>query len=257
MTLLEQIRRRIDSWLRFPEVSYSRVSAYLQCPWMYHLMYEKGWRAGPTARSSLGLTVHRTLEEYHRSGSFGRDPLFEIYDRLWVNEGFARPQEAFDFYQRGQKMLENYWAFQGLREARIIGAEKEFFFRRGRFRFRGTVDRLDQHPDGSFELMEYKTHEDPWSQPRVDSDLQMTLYSAACRKAWGIIPQRLSILFLAKGERVETRRSRRQEAQALELVKTVASRIAAQDFEPHYDHCPQCDFKTRCPRSRHGVSAPA
>ena len=49
------------------ELSYSKISAYRFCPWKYKLVYVMGQRVAPNPYISLGLTIHRTLEDFQGS----------------------------------------------------------------------------------------------------------------------------------------------------------------------------------------------
>ncbi len=48
---------------------------------------------------------------------------------------------------------------------------------------RGRVDRVDRLPDGSYELIDYKTGERK-SEAQLENDLQLALYRLAAREAW-------------------------------------------------------------------------
>ena len=49
------------------ELSYSRLSAFMFCPVKFRLIYEEGWKEKLTPQSSLGLSLHRALEQFHIS----------------------------------------------------------------------------------------------------------------------------------------------------------------------------------------------
>ncbi|MHB9156246.1 MAG: RecB family exonuclease, partial [Endomicrobiales bacterium] len=170
------------------KVSYSRINAYQTCPLKYKLMYLDGLRVPPNPFISLGISIHRTLEDYHRKGGERLEDLFESFDSFWVNEGFQTPQQTHEFYEKGRRMLENYHKDSTHRASEILHLEKEFSCRLGKNRLHGIIDRVDRHPDGTFELIDYKTHAELWKQSRVDSDLQLTLYALACKKVLGFKP---------------------------------------------------------------------
>jgi len=232
------------------ELSYSRVNTYLNCPYKYKLAYIKGWRASPTAPISFGLTIHKTLETYHKEEMKELNDLLDVYEQSWVNEGFSSPQQAIEYHERGLKILNDYYFSSQKNKGEIVFIEKEFQFPFGHHVVRGTIDRIDKNPDGIYEVVEYKTHVDKWKPSRVNSDLQMTLYAIACQRGLGLDPVRLSLYFLSHNEKIVTQREEHQKQEALCLLEKVAEKLTVGDYSPKHEHCPQCDFRRKCPQVR-------
>jgi len=247
--LLSTIRSWFDPGT---EISYSRITAYKTCPCKYKLIYLEGRHLPPNPFISLGLSIHRTLEDFHSRKGNSFDALIESYDKSWVNEGFLSPQQTQDFFEKGQRMLENYWESNRDSRSEILYIEKEFSCRLTRNRLRGIIDRVDRTVDGIYEVIDYKTHAELWNQSKVDSDLQLSLYAIACKKVFGFTPGKLSYYFLAHNKKVSTTRSKEQLDNAAKTAEEVALNIQNKNFTPNLNHCPKCDFRRICtysPRS--------
>lgn len=246
--MLNELWKKISGFWNKPgvEVSYSRINAFQLCPWKYKLMYRDGNRVPPNPFISLGLSVHRALEDFHRRQGTSLDQLMDSYDAVWVNEGFQSPQQTHDFYEKGRRMLENYHKSSSGVDTQIVHLEKEFSCKLGPHSMRGLIDRIDRLPDGTWEVIDYKTHNEVWKQEKADADLQMSLYAYACEHVLGFKPGLLSYYFLAHGVKVSTKRSPAQISAALAAVNTAAERIQKDDFPPNTAHCPKCDFKKIC-----------
>lgn len=248
---------RLTQWVgawwpvrRGVELSYSKVKAYQACPWLYKLIYEDGKRPAMTPHIALGLSIHRALEAYHRQQGQTIDDLLEAYDGHWLNEGFESPQQAMDFYDRGLRILQEYYLGNRERQGEIVLLEQRFEFPLGRHYVRGTIDRVDRRADGTYEVIDYKTHLDLWGQERADGDLQLTIYAMACRRALGIEPSHLTYYFLSHDERITTHRTAQQEAAVMALVQEIGGKVERHEFPPNLKHCPRCDLRTVCEYGR-------
>jgi RecB family exonuclease len=228
------------------EMSFSRISAYQFCPWKFKLVYRARMKAPPTPQISLRLTVHRALEEFHKGDGKTLDELLDVYDRVWVNEGFTDPQQTVHYYEKGEKMLNNYFDWFTLRKSQIVAVEEEFRFPVGRRILRGIIDRIDKLPDDTYEVIDYKTHAEMWKQDKIDSDLQITFYAMGCEQIVKAAPAALSYYFLAHNKVVTTTRSQHQIQEAILELEEVAGKIEKDDFTPNIQNCSRCDFKMTC-----------
>ena len=74
----------------------------------------------------------------------------------------------------------------GIRSARVIGLEKEFVWTLGAHEVRGMIDRVDQGPDGAYELIDYKTGPDaptPAQVAAVETELAEWMAAFGYEKA--------------------------------------------------------------------------
>ena len=255
--MLNILRRLFPSFFKpAMEMSYSRLNAYRFCPWKYKFIYLDHMHVAPNPATSLGLSIHKALENYYLNAGRSFDDLMESYDKCWVNEGFVSPQQVQDYFEKGQRMLENYWAANKDNDSEVLFLEKEFNFPIGAIRLRGIIDRIDRLKDGSYEVIDYKTHAELWNNARVDADLQISLYALACKKALKIEPGTLSFYFMAHDKKVSTKRTDADINKAVVLVNETAQKILKSEFTPNTANCPKCDFKQMCeygnPRKRQG-----
>lgn len=235
------------------DISFSRIQAYQRCPWLYHLVYDEGWRAGPTAGMAVGHSLHRAIGRYCSPANAERtlDHLLEIFDEEWVNEGFASPEETIERYEAGRGMLERFFAGEQGRTAETVGTEVDFNLPMGdRLRFRGTVDRLDRLESGAYEVVEYKTQAGGWPPERTANDLQMTLYALGMARSLGVEGVALRYQFLSSGESRPVIRTAGQLEDADRLLNEIAAKISSKSYSPNFAHCARCEFARRCPLYR-------
>ncbi len=235
-----------DLFIPGMDISYSRINAYRQCPYKYKLIYLDDWKSPPNPFTSLGQSIHRALEEFHALKLYSLEQLLDCYNRSWKNEGFSSAVETQEFFDKGTKMLTNYFKEQEDSKTEILFIEKNFRFKLGRNYIIGIIDRVDKHPDGTYEVIDYKTHQQIWGKEKADSDLQLTIYSLACEKALSFKADTLSYYFLSHNKKVSTSRSKEQLEEAEKLIESVSRDIYKEKFEPDTSYCPKCDFKKKC-----------
>lgn len=230
------------------ELSYSQVRTYLDCPWLYKLRYEDGWRTAWTPASSLGVSIHRALERFHRlEPPAGESELSDAYEAGWLGEGYASASEQMEWHAKGGEILRAYWAAESGRPARIVAVEREFAFPLEAHTVRGMIDRIDRRPDGSIEIIDYKTHLDLVAEDEVARDLQLRTYALGARECLGLEPAWLTLYYVAAGRRISVPYDPSGEAEVRELFARIADLIShGKSFTPDTTHCPSCPLRLRC-----------
>jgi len=126
-------------------------------------------------------------------------------------------------------------------------------------RFVGYVDRLDRAPDGSTELLDYKTGR-PRSQADVDLDRQLTAYAYACARGalrdpatGGPLPAatRLALYFADSGVEVATTRTDGELAAFEGDLVAMVGAVRRRDFDarPGARRCRWCEYRGTCPEA--------
>jgi RecB family exonuclease len=228
------------------KISYSRVNAYLFCPYKYKLIYLDNLYIPINANITFGHIIHKALEKFHAGGEQSYEMLFECYDDAWENGGFVDPQQVFEYYECGRCMLANYYKSFNASDTEILYVEKAFDANIGKYKFVGIIDRIDRYPDGRYEIVDYKTHAKIWEQERVDKDLQLSFYVYACKNVFGFDPDEISVYFLSENKKIYTKRSRSEISDAVDIAVETAENVAAENFDPDVSKCQMCGFKLKC-----------
>lgn len=173
---------------RKPTLSPSRISTYLACPVKYRWTYvdSRGhWYSRAKSYYSFGLTLHRVLEAFHTSGDRGVPTAHEAIAAMeenWLDAGYSSPDEMADAIGEGKQILERYVEQQRVpTAAKTLCVEKTFKLDFDDFRLLGRVDRVDEHPDGSLEIVDYKSGRQTVTDEDVASDLAMGCYQLLVR----------------------------------------------------------------------------
>jgi DNA helicase-2/ATP-dependent DNA helicase PcrA len=110
------------------------------------------------------------------------------------------------------------------------------------------VDRVDRRPDGSYELIDYKTGKSK-TESQLREDVQLSLYAVGAREAWEVDADRQSYHYVLDDEKVPVPTAEIDRDWISDTVFTVADGILAQGFEPtpSYAACSMCDYRIACP----------
>ncbi len=227
------------------ELNYSKIKTYQECPLLYKYKYIDGRREGLVPASSLGVSIHRALEAYHANSN---DPseLLSYYDDCWMSAGYASAAEQMEWYLKGQRMLEEYAQAEYQRKTTVDSTEREFIFEEDGWKFRGKIDRIDKHPDGSWEVIDYKTGTDVDLSLPVTDSLQLGIYSVGARRAWNMQRGKVTYYFTAFNQTQSAPFEAFDERKILDTFIEVGQKIEAGEFPPNVSHCAACAFKDRC-----------
>ncbi|MDR0646151.1 MAG: PD-(D/E)XK nuclease family protein [Elusimicrobiota bacterium] len=230
------------------ELNYSKIKTYRECPYLFKLKYVDGKKDGLIPASSLGVSIHRTLEDYH---AHSNDPseIEKYYNRNFLGAGFGSAGEQMEYYLKGKRMLEVYAQNEYGRVSVVDATEREFIFNYEGWSFRGKIDRIDKFEDGSWEVIDYKTDEKIDENYDIKSSLQLGIYSIGARRAWNLKKGKATVHFIALNKKISADFDGFDEKKILDTFIETGELIEAQKFEPDTRHCQKCLMNNRCPHS--------
>lgn len=244
-------------------LSPTKINTYLACKVMYIYTYVhrlSRFYYRPKLHHSFGASLHRALEEFHKRGGAetqSTEQLTETLHQAWASLGYSSQEEEQEHLEAAAQFLEQYHADYRIEGVKTIATEKMLKHDMGEFNLMGRIDRLDEHPDGHIEVIDYKSGRMSVNQDEVRNDLAMGIYSHLVRKA---NPERrvtASIYCLRSGEKAEVEFSEEETTALEDGVRAIAAEIARIDEDtvvepvwlPHV--CPECDYLMLCARKMH------
>ena len=161
--------------------------------------------------------------------------------------GVASTPEGEQALRRGREQLPQYHERVARSGARPAAVERRFTLPLGRHTVRGRVDRIDRHPSGGFQLVDYKTGRPPGVSGVGDEDLVIALYLAAAQAGGGKI-QGARLEYVLDGDSRVFDPDPAELATLVEDARLLADAAASREFEPRPGwHCESCDFQLLCP----------
>ena len=222
---------------------------YRACPLRYKFGRVLRIPQPPTVAQRFGIVVHQVLERWHAQGGTELGELQGLLQAGWRRSGLVGAAEERRLWGRAQDAMARYHARTTAETGSPIWLERGFEFRLGRHTLRGRVDRVDRHPDGSYELVDYKTGR-PRTPAELREDVQLQLYAVAAEDAWGLRePPRQSYHYVLDDEKVPVDAAGTERERITSTVAEVAEGVLAQEFEPtpSYATCAACDYRLTCP----------
>jgi putative RecB family exonuclease len=194
---------------RKPTLSPTKISAFLACPFKYYWTYndDRGrWYLRAKSYYSFGTTLHRVLQRFHDAGDVGvatTEQALAAYEESWIDAGFTSPEEMQEAFGEGREILERHIEEVRARpsEAKVLFVEKQLRMPFGDdFDLIGRVDRVDEYPDGSLEIVDYKSGRQVVSEEEIQTDLAMGTYQLLLREKFPDRPIRATIVALRTGK---------------------------------------------------------
>jgi RecB family exonuclease len=254
--------------------SYSSISTYEWCPRRYAYRYVERL-PGEVApdQFAFGTAIHRAFEVFVRQRieshvASGPEPDPEV---LWAAFGEAidisgcTPDAAARYHVRAQPVLARFLVHELESAGEPIGVEMGFGVDldvpgdSAGVRFVGFIDRVDRRPDGTVEVVDYKTGV-PKDQASVDRDVQLTAYAFALARGGlhdpadgGELPPaaRLGLYFADEGRMVWTTRSPDQLSAFCRELLAVVRQVRLREFaaRPSQQRCAWCEYRRLCPEA--------
>lgn len=236
-------------------LSATDLDLYLTCPLKYKFARVFALPQEPTINQRFGILIHSVLDRFHRDsdrgetdGPEGLARLSSLLEAGWRRSGFGDSDDELQFRDRARRAIRLYWEREREGTGEPIWLERSFEFRIGPHHLRGRVDRVDRHPGGEYELIDYKTGQRK-SHAELLKDVQLSLYRLAAREAWGIEASSGSYYYVLDAEKVRVEPQPDDAERVEQTVREVGEGVLSQDFEPKPSHsvCSWCDYRLVCP----------
>lgn len=254
------LRRKLQfSVPRKPTLSPTKISAYLACPLKYRWTYEDGrgrWYLRAKSYYSFGTTLHKVLQRFHDEGDVGVDTTSEVlaaYEESWIQAGFSSAEEMQEAFGEGKEILERHVAatIARPREAKVLMVEKQLKMAFGQdFDLVGRLDRVDEHPDGTLEIVDYKSGRTDVSEAEVESDLAMNIYQLLLSEKYPDRPIKATIVALRSGKSASWSLPAEERAVLRQDLHELGKHILCVNWEEYHPTakllCGHCDFLPLC-----------
>ncbi len=233
-----------------------KVDDYLTCPLKYK--YARILRVPIEMHHTIiyGKAIHEAVREYNQRKLQGRpvseDDLLRVFKANWRSEGFISREHEDQRFAYGQEVLKKFFAQQEAGGTTPKYVEEPFKFRLGNNLITGRWDRVDELPDGSVYVIDYKSsevHDPDKAKGQAVGSLQLRLYARAYEERFGKPVAGWRLHFLDTGLIGEARRKDKLLKKTEDDVLKAAEGIRRRDYTPNPGpgNCPYCAYQDICP----------
>ena len=187
-------------------LSYSQIDTYLSCPLKYKYSYVYSIPTRPTGPLSFGTDMHYVLKEFYmrirNKEKLELGDLKKIYTRHWSGLGYEDSMQLEQYKLKGTKLLENFYTTNKDNLKPPLYIEEEFLIKIKDHGVKGYIDRIDELPDGSVEVIDYKTGKQ--RTQTAAKNIQLNIYAIACQEVMKLEPSVLSLYYLETNQKHQT-----------------------------------------------------
>ncbi|MCX7992231.1 MAG: PD-(D/E)XK nuclease family protein [Fimbriimonadales bacterium] len=246
--------------MRKPTFSPTKLTTYLTCRIKYHWAYMTPygkWMRRANPAFAFGANLHRALDYFHSVGGaeqLSQEQFHMALERLWSHAGFESNAQSEAYKQTGLELTQQYYQAQAAQPSESVVLFTERMLRRdmGRYVLMGRIDRVDEHPDGTLEIIDYKSGRSDVTEEQVLNDFALHCYALLVQEHYPDRSLWIAIHALRPNKKVAVPVSRETLDEFRELLNQLVAQILDEDWSilnPEWiPECAECEFLELCVR---------
>lgn len=253
----EKLPEQKNKPVKITYLSYSQIQTFDICPLHYKLHYLLHIPTSPQPALSFGISIHSALREFFERALQGETvdikDIPEILASVWSREGYAGKAHAQAAYDGALKILTNYIEKNYDPKKLPLSLEKQFQFLLGGIKLGGRIDRIDKLPDGTIEIIDYKTGRNSLDEKQIKNNLQLAIYTLAAKTIPEVIREfktsqvKVSLHYLELGKIISGTLVKDDLEKASQKILAKAEEIEKSDFACSKSvFCENCEYKLLC-----------
>jgi putative RecB family exonuclease len=244
------------------KLSPSSATDFKSCPQLFKFRSIDRLPEPTSALAARGTLVHAVLERLFFEEPAGRTPecaerlLKRLWDELRSDAEFRptglNPAQEAVWLDESRRLLRNYFRLEDPRRLAASRLEWRVEYEVADIHLRGIVDRLEERPDGSWILTDYKTGRVPGEARELTAFFGLRFYALVCWRAFGVMAREIRLVYLSDPAVLTLNPHERMlvafERQMGALGDAIRRAVVKNDWRPRPSpFCMTCSFQAMCP----------
>lgn len=251
--------------------SYSQLAAFGNCPYQYKLGFILKIPTFGKAAFSYGKTLHKVLEQFFtlamnkvsssQTDLFGEknsnpqsaicnlikeEELLNLLDIHWIDEWYESKEQKEKYFKQAKQSLKKFYEQVKDQPLQTEAVEKFFNLKIKNYTLKGVIDRIDRNPDGTINIIDYKTGK-PKDKLLPEDKVQLLIYQIAAEEIFKDKVNKLIYYYLDDNSSLEFIGQDKDMAKIKENIITQINQINSSNFAATPGWCCQfCDFANIC-----------
>jgi putative RecB family exonuclease len=246
-------------------LSPSRAGDFKACPQLFKFRAIDRLPEPVSVYQARGTTAHRALQRLFDLPAPERTPeaLYDLFRAAWAEarvteeyEGlFASLEEERAWGLHSLAILANYFSVEDPASFDPLEREMDLLEDLDGITIRGILDRMEERPDGTLVISDYKTGKAPPEQYALPAFFALKIYALLIRRRMGRTPGRVRLIYLGGPDGpvvyeipVTDAQLDAMDRQLRALWTAINRAMALEDFPPRPGPlCDWCSFRDLCP----------
>jgi DNA helicase-2/ATP-dependent DNA helicase PcrA len=238
------------------KLSASAIKTYISCPLKFKFSHILGVPEPPRPYFDIGTAVHAVAEHMTKMQLEGTQPTeelaMELLKREWNPNSFQSETQENQAKEKAKTMLQTYLQWLACNPNSPVAAEQEFTVDIAGIPFHGFIDRVEQTPDGSLEIVDFKTGGVYENAKSLRDDPQVNIYALGVQKVFSKLPRKASLFYIKHDKTVPYEVAQSQVDKVREEIKAMTNAILEERFDatPSFEACRNCSYRDICDSSQ-------
>jgi DNA helicase-2/ATP-dependent DNA helicase PcrA len=234
-------------------LSPSKIQTFEDCPLKFKFQHVLRVPTPSKTYFGMGTAIHSVAENMTKLQKDGKESneklALEILEKQWDTSSYRnqRTKESQDKV-KSKEMVKTYLDWAENNPNTPVDVEPKFKIILNDVTISGKIDRVEQTPEGDYEVIDFKTGYAYKTKNTIKEDVQMNLYALGTEKLYGKLPKKTSLFYIKFNKLVpHFIKEDKLDEFKVELEKKIDSIFNEEfDAKPDFQKCSRCDYASIC-----------